>query len=378
MKQAKNERSVEWAQLPVRCVRALVGITLCAVVVGCRGAHAETEDKPPVFQVASVEPSAASYEREFVGQVQAVRYTEIRSRVKGVIQSVDVDEGAPVQADQPMFVIRASELQQEQLKAFAATKVAEADLKRAQLELDNTRMLSEKNIASKAELALGTSKVDALTAKLSRAKAEHNQATINLNHTTVRAPFAGVVNRIPHRVGTMVGKDDVLTTLADASEVFVYFHVSERDYLEYAASKPEERPKTVSLRLVDGSVYSEQGVIDAVGNEVDKQTGNVTFRARFPNPAGLLKHGSSGKVVVRTDIRDALLVPQKSTFEVQGRLYVYTLDPENRARAKELVPKARLKDSFVVADGLGSEDRFVLEGIQKVKEGARLETRAVN
>lgn len=354
-------------------------IVVVLSLIACRGAHAETDgSEASVFQIASLKPTNATYEREYVGQVQAVRYTEIRSRVKGVIESVDVDEGMAVKADQPLFSIRAKELQEEQLKAQAATKVAEADLRLAQLECDNLQPLFEKNIISNAELAVAKSKVEALTAKLTQSRAAQNQATINLKYTTVRAPFDGVVNRIRNRAGTLVAEEELLTTLADTNEVFVYFYLSEREYLDYAASKPAERPREVSLRLADGTLYSKPGVIDSVENEMDKQTGNLAFRARFPNVEGVLKHGSSGKVIVRTDFHQALVVPQKSTFEIQGRLYVYTVDQESRARAKELVPKARLKDSFVVAEGLAPSDKLVLEGVQKIKEGARLETRAAN
>ena len=322
--------------------------------------------------MASPKLADTSFEREYVGEVQAVRYAEIRSRLKGLIESVAVDEGQAVKSGQQLFSITAGELQQELLKARAATKSAEAELKLTRLEQENTRMLFDKKVVSNAEMALADSKVEALLARVEESKANGNQLAISLTYAKVRAPFEGVVNRIPRKVGSVVSEDDLLTTIADTSEVFVYFRVSEREYLEYAAGAPEHRSKEISLRLADGSLHPGRGVIDAVENEVSRETGNLAFRARFPNPAGTLRHGSSGKVVVRTSLQSALLVPQKSTFEVQGHLFVYSVDADNTTRAKEIVSKQRVGDSFVVASGLGPQDRFILDGVQKVKEGMQI------
>jgi RND family efflux transporter MFP subunit len=348
---------------------------LCSgLLAGCAEAASEPAESRQVFAVASPTPSDAAYDREYVGEVRAVRYAEVRSRLKGFIEAVAVDEGQSVKAEQLLFSIGASELQQEVLKARAATRRAQAELQLAGLERDNTQMLFDKKVVSNAEMALADSKIESLKAQLEESKASESQAGINLTYAKVRAPFDGVVNRVPHKAGSVVGEEDLLTTLTDTSSVYVYFRVSEREYLEYTSVPPAERPKQVSLKLADGSVYPTPGTIDAVESEFSKETGNLAFRARFANPDSTLKHGSSGKVVITTKVRSALLVPQKSTFEVQGHLYVYALDTENKARAREIVSKQRLKDSFIVASGLEPQDRFVVEGVQKVKEGERIDT----
>jgi membrane fusion protein, multidrug efflux system len=363
-------RSMPWTDRPAWAAVPL----LVSLLWGCgHDSAASTALARPSFAVATPKLADTSFEREYVGEVQAVRYAEIRSRLKGLIESVSVDEGQSVKTGQQLFSIAASELQQELLKARAATKSAEAELKSMRLEQENTRMLFEKKVVSNAEMALADSKVEALQARVEESKANANQMAISLTYAKVRAPFDGVVNRIPHKVGSVVSEDDLLTTLADTSEVFVYFRVSEREYLEYASRLPDNRAKDVTLKLADGTAHPGAGVIDAVENEVSRDTGNLAFRARFPNPAGLLKHGSSGKVVIRTNVPGALLVPQKSTFEVQGRLFVYSVDANNTTRAREIVPKHRVGDSFVVASGLTSQDRFILEGVQKVKEGMRVD-----
>lgn len=362
----------------MRAIDAALGatwLTAMLLVGACKHEAAPTSSPPrDVFPIGTPQLQDATYEREFVGEVHAARYAEIRARLKGVVEAVHVDEGETVKAGQLLFTISARELQQELLKARAATKSAEAELKLLRLERDNTKMLFEKKVVSEAEMALADSKIEALTARAEEAKANEAQTSINLGYAKVRAPFDGVVNRIPRKSGSVVADDDLLTTVADTSEVLVYFRVSEREYLEYSATAPDSRAKQVSLKLADGSLHPVTGVVDTVESEINRETGNLAFRARFPNPNGTLKHGSSGKVVVKSQVVGALLVPQKSTFEVQGRLFVYAVDANNTTRAKEIVPRLRIGDSFVIASGLSTEDRFILEGVQKIKEGMHVDT----
>lgn len=345
------------------------------VSAGCTPSKAEVSESRPAFAVASPQPANTGYDHEYVGEVRAIKYAELRSRLKGVVESVAVDEGQEVQGNQLLFSIRAGTQQQELARARAATKNVQAELSLAQLERKNTEMLFQKNVVSDAEMALASSKIESLNARLDEAKAIENQASILFTHAKIRAPFAGMVNRIPYKSGSAVAEDQLLTTLTDTSEVYVYFRVTEKEYLEYTALPADKRPKTVRMKLVDGSPHPHPGVIDAIESELSKETGTLAFRARFPNPDGRLKQGSSAKVVVTTEVPGALLVPQKSTFEVQGHLYVYTLDPENKTRAQQIVAKVRLKDSFLIESGLRAEDRFIVEGVQKVKEGMRVDVR---
>ena len=338
------------------------------------GAAAQAEEAGLALPVASPTVADRSIERAYVAEIRAVRHAEIRSRSKGVIEAVAVDEGQAVKAGDTLFSIDARALKKEVLAARAAAATAEAELRGGQLERENMQLLIDKNVVSKAEVAILDAKIQTLKAKVEEARAGAGRAAVELGYATIKAPFDGVVNRIPRKVGSAVAEDELLTTITDTSEVYAYFRVSEREYLEYSAASGE-RPKEVTLRLADGSTFPAAGVIDAIESEFDKDTGNIAYRAKFPNAAGTLKHGSSGKVVLATELRGALLVPQKSTFEVQGEVFVYALDADNTARARKLVPKARLADAFVVESGLQKDDRFVLEGVQKVKEGSRIHAR---
>lgn len=357
----------------VRCPWLAAGAVLWAVLASCH-------EKPvPVaagtFLVASPAPAAEAYEREYVAEIQAVQHVELRARMKGFIEAIAVDEGQAVKKGQPIFSISAREFQQEVQKAQAATAGALAELSSAQIEQANTKLLFDKKIVSEAEMALSQSKIQSLRAKVDQAKADEGQAAINLTYAQVRAPFDGIVNRIPKKTGSIVAEGDLLTTVANNNQMLVYFRLSEGEFLEYSATSDEDRPREVRLKLANGEVYPSPGHIDAVESEFDKATGNIALRARFPNEKHALKHGSSGKIVVSTRIRNALMVPQRSTFEIQEHVYLYVLDADDTVHARRIEPRLRLKDAFVVTSSLTSQDRFVLEGVQKLKDGEKIVAR---
>jgi RND family efflux transporter MFP subunit len=333
-------------------------------------------DAPQTFPVAAPGRATATYQRQYVAEVRAIQRADVVARVKGRIRSVAVDEGQRVEAGQLLFAIDDAELRQELRRTRAAVTSAAAELKAAETERDGARMLLAKRIVSPTEVALLDAKIQALAAKLEEARASEDQAAIDLSYAEVRAPFAGFVNRLPKKAGSLVADGDLLTTITDASEVFAYFRVPEREYLRYVATDDDGRSKDVAFLLADGTRLAGAGVIDALETEVDPATGTIAFRARFPNPDNVLKHGSTGKVVVTTVVNDAITVPQKSTFEVQDHLYVYVVDADGTARARKIVPKLRLDGAFVIDSGLDPHERFVVEGVQKLKDGTRVAVRS--
>jgi membrane fusion protein (multidrug efflux system) len=309
-------------------------------------------------------------DRTYVADVRAARHAEVRARFKGVIEAVPVDEGDAVRAGQVLFAINARARKQDVAVARAAVMGAKAELKAAELELENTQLLADKHIVSAAELARVKARVDLRKAKVEEAKANLGRATVELDRAQIRAPFDGIVNRIEHKAGSAIEEDALLTTVSDAREVVAYFAISEREYLDYANT--DDQQPVVRLSLADGSMFDHEGVIDAVGSEIDAATGTLSYRARFPNPQGTLKHGSSGKVVLETRLPGAVLIPQRSTFEIQGNVYAYVLEGEDVVRARKLDVKGRSGDAFVIGTSIKPTERFVVEGIQRLKDGARI------
>jgi membrane fusion protein (multidrug efflux system) len=223
-------------------------------------------------------------------------------------------------------------------------------------------------------------KIEGINAKIEEAKSDEEQAELSLSYAMIKAPFDGTINRIPFKVGSFINEGTLLTTISNTSEVFAYFNVAEKDYLEYATSNKKTNSDQVLLVLANGRIYKHEGQIEIIENEFDKNTGTIAFRARFPNPEKLLKHGASGKVLVKTILKNVMLIPQKSTFEVQENIYVYTLDDSNIVRMQKVNPLYRLSNYFITSSDLSPNSKFVLEGIQYLKSGDKisLETTLTN
>ncbi|MBM4346417.1 MAG: efflux RND transporter periplasmic adaptor subunit [Deltaproteobacteria bacterium] len=349
-------------------------VALASAMAACTQPSVAAEPPREEFPVAIARTAQVSVERTFVGEVHAVQRAEIRARVKGVVDNVAVDEGQDVTPGQLLFTLAARELDQELRRARAAVATATAEQKAAELELGNAKLLLDKGVVSSAEAAQLRAKVAALSARLAEAKAVEAVAAVNLTYTELRAPFAGTIHRIQRKAGSLLQEGDLLTTVADAREVLVYFRVSEVEYLDSLAAG-DGRPKQVWFQLANGARYPLAGTTDAIDGEIDRGTGTLAVRARFANPLGLLKHGATGKIVVKSDLADALIVPQKATFEVQEHLNLYVVGDTGVASLRRIVPRLRHGADFIVASGLTPGERFVVEGIQRVRDGAKIAVR---
>jgi membrane fusion protein (multidrug efflux system) len=285
-----------------------------------------------------------------------------------------VDEGRPVKAGQTLFSISNKEFNQELLKAKAMLKSAIAEAKTAELELQNVKTLFDKKIVSKTELEKAQANLDAANARIDEAKANEASANINLSLTEIKAPFDGIINRIPFKSGSLIDEGTLLTSLSNNKEVYAYFNVSEKEYLGYTTKKENGKNDNITLLLANGQAHKYKGAVETIEGEFDKNTGNIAFRAKFPNPDLLLKHGSSGKVQLTNDIKNALLIPQKATFEIQDKLYVFVVDANNVVKQRYIVIKQRLPQLYVIESGLSTNDKIIYEGIQTVKEGDKIVT----
>jgi membrane fusion protein (multidrug efflux system) len=342
-------------------------LLITLILIGCSKA-ADYEHKQ-MYTVIMPVVTDTTYEREYVAEITAVRKVEIRSRINGFIERIYVDEGDTVKQGQLLFSINNSLVNSELQKAQAANRSVLAELKSAEIELENGRKLAAKNIISSSELELMKSKLAALQAKADEYKAEISKGEYNLSFCQIRAPFNGVINRIPNKVGSLVEEGKLLTTITDDKEILAYYNVSEKDYLGYVQDSNKSKRRSVELLLANHNRYSFKGVVETIAGEIDKNTGTIAFRARFPNPLGILRHGSSAKVIVKEELKNVLLVPQKSTFEVQDNIYVYVLDDKNNVRKRKIEPIARIPHFFVLEKGISAKEKVLYEGIQYLKEG---------
>ncbi len=342
------------------------------LIISCFSKSKKEADNTEKLQVINPVISDTVYTNEYVAEIQSVQNVEIRARVKGFIEKIYVDEGKSVQAGQVLFTLSSKEFKEDLLQANAQLKSALAELKSVEVGKKNTSLLVEKNIVSKSELETAEARKEALEAKIEESKSAISVAELNLSFTQIRAPFSGVLNRIPNKTGSLVEEGTLLTTISDNREVFAYFNVSEKDYLDYITSSEKGKSKEVSLLLSNGNLYSHKGIIETTESEFNRSTGNLAFRAKFPNPDQILKHGSSGKVLVKNELKSALLIPQKSTFEIQENTYVYVLGNDNTVQMRKIIPSIRLPHLYVVSSGLSLNDQIIYEGIQRVKEGDKI------
>jgi membrane fusion protein, multidrug efflux system len=299
-----------------------------------------------------------SFTKEYVSQIKSIRNIEIRTQEKGFLQNIYVDEGQYVSAGQLLFKIMPKMYEAELLKA-------QAEAKGAEIELLNAKTLADKNIVSKNEQALAQAKLD-------MARAEVAMAKLHLSFTEIRAPFVGTIDRLPKKLGSILEEGELLTSLSDNVRMFAYFNVSEPEYIEYQTNVKDRGSNTVSLLLANGEPLKYKGKIELIESEFDNETGNVAFRASFPNPDKLLKNGETGKVLMIVPVKNALIIPQKATYEIQDKKYVFVVDKDNIVKSKEIKITGELPDLYVVKSGITINDKILLEGVQKVKEDDKI------
>lgn len=353
-----------------------VCLPLAAVMLYSCSQNKASENKSPDYTVPviSITEKNVNLDKIYVSDIQAIRNVELRSRIPGFLDKIYVDEGQTVKKGQLLFSISDEEYKAQVAQAKAALNSVIADGKTAELEMERIKLLVDKRILSATELALAQAKLRVAKAKIEEAQAALSHANTKLSYAQVRAPFDGVLDRIPLKTGSLLEEGTLLTSVSDISSVYAYFNISENEYLDYLREKQrhEQADKEVMLLLSDGQEYPYSGKVETVVSEFEQNTGSIAFRARFPNPSHLLKHKATGKVCLSRSVEKALVLPQKSVFEIQDRNYVYIIDSTNTVRIRSFVPKARFEKFYVVASGLSKGEKVVYEGIQNIKEGMQV------
>ena len=346
---------------------ALVLLTACT-------AKEEAVEDVQTLEVSSPISLDTIIHQEFVADIHAVQNVEIRARVKGYLDRILVDEGKQVKRGQIMFTINSQEYVADLARAKAVLSQASAELKAEELTLVNTRLLVDKNVISKNQLAISLAKVDGLKAKREEALAHVQAAELKVENSNIKAPFEGIVDRLPFKRGSLVDEGTLLTTLSDNQNVFAYFNVSEQEYLAFSEQDGVNKSASVDLVLANGEKYSEKGLVETIEGEFDKNTGNIAFRARFANPNKLLRHGASGKVQLPKKVIDYWAIPQKSVFEIQEKSYVFVKEADGIVKMKSIVPDLRIPHFYLVKNGFSSKDTILIEGIQLVKQGQKIKS----
>lgn len=328
-------------------------------LVSCRSKK-ETHEEIGKFLITSPLVTDTFVTKEYVAEIQSLQNVEIRAKVKGYIETIHTDEGKLVRSGQLLFTIRPIEYEAALLKA-------RAEVRKSELEVQNTRLLAEKNIVSQSELK-------AALAKLDQDRAEESLAELYVTYTKIRAPFDGFIDRLRFKKGSLIDEGTLLTSISNNKDVYAYFNVSELEYLDFKTRNNSNRSSSVNLLLANNQPHRYKGVIETIESEFDKNTGSIAFRARFPNPEYLLKHGETGKVQLTLPVKSALMIPQKATYELQDKIYVYVVGANNKICARLISVQHKLNNWYIIDNGLQQDEKILLEGIQSAKEDETIET----
>ncbi|HEY3968129.1 MAG TPA: efflux RND transporter periplasmic adaptor subunit [Planctomycetaceae bacterium] len=324
------------------------------------GHAAERREERPQIVTANPLKKSVTITEQFVCQIHSHRHIKIRAFERGYLEASTLKEGQVVKADDLMFKLIPT-IQKAKLDA----ELAEKQL--AQLEYNHTKKLFNDKVVSEQELALQD-------AKLRKADAKVQQAQAELNFATVKAPFDGIIDRLRHQQGSLVEAGEEFTTLSDNSVMWVYFDVPEARYLEFMADpNPPREDLQIELVLANGRKFQQTGKIVAIEADFNKETATVPFRADFANPERLLRHGQAGTVLISRVLPDAIVIPQRATFEMLNKRYVYVVDKENVAHQREIGIQNEVEELFVIKTGVGVDDKIVLEGVRQVHDGGKVE-----
>lgn len=340
-------------------------------------AYAETT---PTYKVITLQPRSVTLNTDYPASIQGLQNIEIRPKVDGYVEKIFVDEGSLVKKGQLLFKINAPQYEQDVRTAEAGIKTAGADVNTATLQVNKVKPLVEKDIISHYELESAQLTLQTKEAALAQAKASLENAKINLGYTTIISPVDGVIGSLPYKLGSLVTSTtaDPLTTVYNTANVYAYFAMNEKQLLDFSRdstnntsfkSKLNNIP-LVTLVLSDGTIYDYKGKVETVNGLINISTGSANFRAGFANPKGLLRSGSSASVRIPKLVKNAIIVPQNVTYELQDKRFVFAVDKQNKVKNVAITVMENTPGQFyIVTGGLQSGDRIIAEGANNIKDG---------
>lgn len=351
--------------MKVSPVRAIFLTLIGFCVPGCNLHKEEHQEEVHKIVTTCPQVQAVTLTQDYVCQIHSQRHIRVRALDEGYLEAIEVKEGQWVKEGQVLFKVIPILYQKD-------WEAAQAEFKVAELELKYAEQLYKDKAISQNEVAL-------IKAKLVRADAKMKLARAKYDFASIRAQFDGIIDRLHHQQGSLVEEGEFLTTLSDNSVMWVYFNLPEKRYLEYMTNVKGKKELKIEILLASGKKFDQLGMLDpangkgAIEADFNNETGNIPFRADFPNPDLLLRNGQTGTILLSWVENNALVIPQRATFEVLAKRYVYVVDEENVARQQEITIENELEDLFVIKSGLAANDKIILEGIRQVRDGYKVE-----
>ena len=355
-------------------------VLTAVVLTSCGSKSKQMGEASNDFAVETVQATTADLKTSYPATIKGMQDIEIRPKVSGYLVKLLVDEGSTVHKGQPLFLIDSEQYRASVKAAQAQIRVCKANIATQKLTVENKRMLFKQNIISNYDLQMAVNTLASYEAQLAAAQAQLQSAEDNLRWCTVTSPADGVVGSIPYRVGSLVSAQsaEALTTVSNISKMYVYFSMTEKQLLALTreaggVNAAIKKMPAVSLVLSDGSTYSQNGTISTVSGVIDPSTGSVQMRATFDNAQHILRSGGTGSILVPTHANDAIIVPQSATFDVQDKKFVFVVNNDKSVATREItVLPQNDGQTYVVASGLRSGERIVVDGVNQLKNGQKI------
>lgn len=364
-----------------RIIASLLLVTVSAVIYSCGSSNADapaTAMPAQSLPVLTVSDHQVTAHREFTASIEGSRDIEIRPQVDGYLDRISVDEGAYVHKGQVLFHIDPRPYAEQLNNATAILQSAKAALESAAINVDKLTPLVTNNVVSDVQLKSAKAAQDAAKANVAQAQAAVDAAKINIGYTAIKAPADGYIGTIPFKTGSLVGKGTMepLTVLSETKEIHVYFSMSELDFLQFKNQFPgstvEQKIRQippVELLLADNSVYPQKGKVEIVEGQFDKTMGAINFRATFPNVNGLLRSGNTGRIRIPRELVKSVLIPQEATFELQDKVFVYTVLDSNKVEGRPVKVSDRSGRYYLISEGLKPGEKIVYNGLDRLRDG---------
>ena len=361
-----------------------IACCLLLAMLSCSKEEAPKEAPPPKVTVIVTEGQAVPLFREFVGQIFGLKDIAIQARVEGFLEGIHFQEGSEIEKGTLLYTLESQPF--EEKVAAQQSRVAEAKtvLAKTKGDLDRIEPLAKVKAVSESDLDTAVALHEAAISSLDAARANLRSAKIQLGYTKIYSPINGIIGRTQAKVGDFVGRDQntiLLNTVSQIDTVLVNFFITESQYLKVARFRAQNEggsrtsgESPFELILVDGTVYDYKGKADFVDREVDPTTGAMLVQASFPNPDKLLRPGQFAKVKVEVDVlKDGILIPQRCVSELQGTFSVFIVDENNKIERREVKVGPKVRDSWLIAEGLKPGEKVVYEGLQLAKDGVVVE-----
>jgi membrane fusion protein (multidrug efflux system) len=348
------------------------------------GGEDQAQLPPPNVQVYVTTTTDVPIFKEFIGETQGYKDIDIRARVEGYLEGIFFEEGAQVKKDQLLYTIESQPFEENVAEKQSQLAAAKVELANAESDLSRIKPLAAENAISQIDLDAAQAKYDASIEAVKAANANLNAANILLSYTKVLSPIDGIIGVTQAKVGDFVGQSPnpvILNTVSSVDTMLVQFFVTENEYLQAArrliaeteenqAGDAKDEPDSLQLILSDGMAYDYEGKYDFIDRNVDPTTGAILIQASFPNPKQLLRPGLFAKVRAEVDVvKDGILVPQRSVVELQGTFSVMVIDEQNQVKARQVQVGPKIKEFWLIKEGLKPNEKVIYEGLQKVKEG---------